>query len=173
MNKVKAFLQLFRSKAEISVFVVFVFLSAIAANSIKAQSFSEGFDVVLPAGWTIKNNSSPQSSVGWHQGDSAVFPAQAGAANSYAASDSGATTAGGNISNWLISPNRTFRNGDVIKFWTRTRTANADADRLQVRFSSAGTSTDVRTTASSVGVFTTLLLDVNPTLGSNYPTVLD
>ena len=145
-------------------------LCLVAVSGVKAQSFSEGFEVVPPSGWTIQNNSMPVGTTGWHQGNSAVFPAQAGATNSYAASEFNATTTGGSISNWLISPNSTFRNGDVIRFWTRTRTANIDPDRMQVRLSTAGTSTDVGTTATSVGVFTTILLDINPTLNTGaYP----
>ena len=45
-------------------------------------------------------------------------------------------------------------------------------DRLQVRMSTNGASTDVGTTATSVGDFTNLLLDINPTyLPEGYPRV--
>src|SRR5204862_2232688 len=48
-------------------------------------------------------------------------------------------------------------------FWTRTVTTPVLADRLQVRMSTNGASTDVGATATSVGDFQTLLLDINPT----------
>jgi hypothetical protein len=45
-------------------------------------------------------------------------------------------------------------------------------DRLQVRISTNGTSTNVGTTAYDVGDFTVLMLDINPNLTTvDYPTV--
>ncbi|PYS98932.1 MAG: hypothetical protein DMF63_12710 [Acidobacteria bacterium] len=134
-------------------------------NNVRAQAITEGFDNIttLPAaGWFTQNNSTPVGSTGWFQG-STPFAAQGGAANSYIGANFNNTTGTNTISNWLLTPNRTFNNGDVIKFWTRTITANPFPDRLQVRFSSAGASTNVGTGSTAVGDFTTLLLDINPT----------
>jgi len=50
-----------------------------------------------------------------------------------------------------------------MTFWTRTVTTPFLPDRLQVRMSTSGASTNVGATATSVGDFTTLLLDINPT----------
>ena len=59
-----------------------------------------------------------------------------------------------------------------MTFWTRTTTANPFPDRLQVRMSTAGASSNVGTTATDVGDFTTLLLDINPTYTvGGYPEV--
>ena len=146
----------------------------IGVNNAKAQAFSEGFAVVPVPGWTTQNNSVPIGSTpGWFQGNTAVFPAQAGATNSYIGANFNNTTGTNTISNWLITPQRTFNNGDVIKFWTRTPTANPFPDRLQVRRSSAGASTNVGTGPTGTGDFTTLLLDINPTYqtGGVYPEV--
>lgn len=81
----------------------------------------------------------------------------------------------GDISCWLITPARTFNNGDVVTFYSRTVDVPTYADRMQVRLSVNGTSTNVGTTASSVGDFSTLLLDINPTLTltgtGSYPSV--
>ena len=137
-----------------------------------AQSFTESFDTVIPAGWTNVNNSTTQgTNPTWFQGNSTVFPAQAGAGNSYAGANFNATTLANNISLWLLSPQKTFANGDTLTFYTRKPTPDTFPDRLQVRLSTAGASLDVGTTDSSVGVFTTLLLDINPTLITGvYPT---
>jgi hypothetical protein len=67
------------------------------------------------------------------------------------------------LSNWLLTPLVRFQNGDSITFWTRTFPDSKFPDRLQVRLSTAGGSTNVGTTATQVGDFTILLLDVNPT----------
>src|SRR2546428_4397467 len=57
-------------------------------------------------------------------------------------------------------------------FYTRTVDMPSFPDRLQVRMSTNGTSTNVGTTATDVGDFTTLLLDINPTYTtSGYPNV--
>ncbi|MBU2018712.1 MAG: choice-of-anchor J domain-containing protein [Bacteroidetes bacterium] len=142
-----------------------------------AQTISEGFENVtnLPAaGWAQQNLSTPVgTNPNWDQGVTGNFPANSGAGfigvgfNSVA----GAAT----ISNWLFTPNRTFSNGDIITFFTRTVDGPQYADRMQVRLSLNGASVNVGTTNTSVGDFTTLLLDVNPTLiatgTGSYPSV--
>src|SRR5262245_22376312 len=62
---------------------------------------NEGFGTVVPAGWVATNHSNPVGSEGWFQGNTGVFSAQAGAANSYAAANLNSADVGGNISNWL------------------------------------------------------------------------
>jgi hypothetical protein len=98
-----------------------------------------------------------------------TFPAQAGAATSYIGANYQSTGNLGTISNWLITPNRTLNNGDVYTFYTRTVTNQAYSDRLQVRLSKNGSSTNVGTTATDVGDFTTLLLDIDPNYDLTYP----
>ena len=148
------------------------FLFTLGVNESRAQAFTENFDVVPVVGWTTQNNSVPIGSVaGWFQGNTAVFVSQAGAPNSYIGANFNNTTGTNTISNWLIAPNRTMNNGDVYKFWTRTTTANPFPDRLQVRLSTAGASTNVGVGNTAVGDFTTLLLDINPAYdtGGVYP----
>ena len=89
--------------------------------------------------------------------------------------NAGNSTAGQNtISNWLITPQISFLAGDQVSFWTRTATPVDFPDRLQVYLSTAGASTNVGTTPTSLGDFNTLLLDVNPNLvatgAGSYPT---
>ncbi len=66
------------------------------------------------------------------------------------------------ISNWLLTPPVTLRNGAMMTFYTRTVDVPQFPDRLQVRMSTNGTSTNVGTTAFDVGDFTVLMLDINP-----------
>ncbi|MBK8986370.1 MAG: choice-of-anchor J domain-containing protein [Chloroflexi bacterium] len=130
------------------------------------NSWSEDFDDVslLPGlGWVTINNSEPLGTGVWSQGTPNTFPAHLGAPNSYIAasyqSAGGAVNAV--ISNWLLTPEITMNNNDVIRFWTR-HPGDGWADRLQVRLSANGNSADVGNTAHSVGDFTQLLLDINP-----------
>jgi len=151
-------------------------IAAGLSGQARAQSFSEGFDDISTLagnGWAMQNNSSPLGTTGWLQGSSTVFSAYDGAANAYIAANFSNTAGSGTISNWLMTPRRTFSNGDVLSFFTMKPVANPTdyPDRLQVRLSTNGASTDVGTNASALGDFTTLLLDINPTLtAGGYPT---
>lgn len=145
------------------------------SNSSRAQVlYSEDFATVvpLPAGWASQNLSSPVGSTGWFQGNAAVFPAQSGATTSYIGANFNNTTGDNTISNWLFMPNVTLKNGDIFTFWTRVPTGGAAfPDRLQVRMSTNGASVNAGATSTSVGDFTTLLLDINPTYTAAYPEV--
>ncbi len=149
--------------------------SAILPTSanVLSGSWSEGFDDVdlLPGlGWALINNSQPVGTSGWFQGNPAVFPSHSGDPDSYIGANFNNTTGSNTISNWLLTPEITMNNGDTFSFWTNSPDS-AWEDRLQVRLSTSGDSTDVGTTATSVGVFDTLLLDINPTYApGGYPT---
>ena len=153
---------------------------------IFAQSYTQNFDDITTLagdGWVIQNNSTPVGSLGWFQGTATTatptpgpFNSYNGANNSYIAANFNSTGNTGTISNWLITPNRTLRNDDVFTFYTRKPTINAGQtdypDRLEVRMSTNGASTNVGAGATAVGDFTTLLLSINPTLVANiYPQV--
>ncbi len=141
-----------------------------ASSPLAYQSpadFSEGFSDIslLPGqGWFFQNNSSPLGLVDWFQGNTTVFSAQAGAANSYIAANFNNTSGANTISNWMLTPQLAMSNGDTLSFWTRVPTDSIYPDRLQVRLSMAGASTNVGSGVNAVGDFTTLLLDINPTL---------
>lgn len=145
----------------------------IAVPFAKAADYFEGFDDItaLPGkGWSFQNLSDPPGT-SWFQGNDSIFPAQDGPDNSYLAASflSGADTA--TISNWAITPELTYDNGDTFSFYSRTIDNPTEApDRLEVRLSTAGASTDVGDSATSVGDFTTLLLEINPDLTfTGYP----
>ncbi len=121
----------------------------------------------------MQNNSQPgPGTTNWFQGNSDVFPAQGGAATSYIGTNFNNGTGTSTLSNWLLTPPVSLQNGVVLSFWTRTVDAPAFPDRLQVRMSTNGASTNVGTTATDVGDFTTMLLDINPTYTiDGYPNV--
>ena len=155
--------------------MVTAFLLAGALGVARAQIINEGFENIttLPAaGWFAQNNSTPVGTTGWFQGSNAVFSAQAGTANSYIGANFNNTTGANTISNWLLTPNLTLHNGAVIKFWTRETTANLFPNRLEVRLSTSGASTNVGSGSTAVGDFTTLLTSINPNLTKGgYPNV--
>jgi len=94
--------------------------------------------------------------------------AQSGAADSYIAANFNAAGFGGNISDWLITPEITLSNGMTLTFFTRTEPFAFPGDTLEVRLSTNGASADVGATDSSVGDFSTLLLAVGTTI-DGYP----
>jgi uncharacterized membrane protein len=122
------------------------------------------------AGWLLTNHSTPIGTTNWFQGNSQVFPSQSGVATSYIGANFNNTTGANTISNWLLTPPLALANGAMLSFWTRTVNTPAFPDRLQVRMSTNGASSNVGTTAIDVGDFITLLLDINPTYTtSGYP----
>jgi len=130
---------------------------------------NEQFDgTIVPAGWAFQNLSAPLGLTNWSQTNSLVFPPQSGVG--FASANFNNTAGVGTISNWMFAPNITFKNGDKFTFYTRTTTGTFP-DRLQLRMSTNGASVNVGTNETSVGDFTTLLLDINPNLtGTGYPT---
>jgi subtilisin-like proprotein convertase family protein len=142
----------------------------VVAGIARAQPLSESFDSVssLPNfGWVPINASAPTGSAGWFQGTTSTFPPQSSAG--YLAADYRSTGSVGTISDWMLFPPMTLTNGGMLQFWTRTVSPALYADRLQVRMSTAGTSTNIGATAMDVGDFGTLLLDINPTYLTSDP----
>ncbi len=169
--------------------VSIVAIALLAAAPASAQSFSEEFEDITTLsgdGWAFDNNSTGIGSTSWapspvemsprnlgeFQGNSTVFPAYSGAATGYIGTNYNATTGASTISDWLLTPAVTIQNGDTVSFWTRTTTGSSWPDRLQLRMSLNGASTNCGAGPEDVGDFTTLLLDVNPTLAvGGYPEV--
>lgn len=150
-----------------------------AAGSLSAQAFTENFDditLLTGNGWSLQNLSTPVGSTNWFQGTNVAaggpFDSYNGAANAYIGANYNNTGNTGTISNWLITPNRTLRNGDVFTFYSRKVAPDSYADRLEVRLSTNGASTNAGTNATTVGDFTTLVMSINPNLILGvYPTV--
>lgn len=150
------------------------------------NQFAFGFDgttaAMITAGWQSTNQSSPVGASTWiipSDVPTASSPfgglaraGQAGGANSFALVNFNSTTGAGTISNWLITPDITVQNGDIVTFYSRKGTDGATdyPDRLELRMSSTAT---VLPSGGSAGVgsFTTVCLTINPTLvaGFVYP----
>jgi len=135
----------------------------------------EGFtDITALPGqdWALINQSSPLGVTNWFQGNSSVFPAHFGAPHAYIAANFNNASGTGTISNWLLSPELPLNSFSQLDFWTRGPTGSVYPDRLEVRMSTNGSSTDVGADANSVGDFTDLLLTINPSLATGgYPQV--
>lgn len=139
-----------------------------------SAALDEGFDdisALSAAGWVVVNASSPLGTNTWFQGNSSVFAARDGAWNAYIGVNFQSTTSVGTISNWLITPEIQFGIGATLTFWTRKVSPDDYPDRLEVRVSANGASTDTGGTATSVGDFTNRRLTINPWLEwGSYPT---
>lgn len=162
-----------------------IFLLAFAASFgfASAQSWFEGFEDIggvttngqnaganLEAqGWFFDNKSTTRGISDWFQGNLGVFGPHEG--QGYIGANFQNTTGVGTISNWMLTPVRNLQNGDTLSFWTRSTDGHVFPDRLQIRMSTAGSSTNVGAGPNDVGDFTELLLDINPTYGTDYPDV--
>jgi hypothetical protein len=99
------------------------------ANRPSAWNLTENFDGVVPTGWTANNQSVPVGTIGWFQGNDAVFPAHQGAPTAYAGVNFNSGGGLATISNWLISPVLTINKVPARPapatsprcFWTSTR----------------------------------------------------
>jgi len=161
-----------------------------APPPVQTASWSESFTDVSKLGtkgWVIVNNSNPPCLEGWRQGryestnkytfgsDYVVgFPAYSAerSPNDFISVDmyAGGPGLATNMSVWLITPITKMKNGDVLEFYSRahvddgTFSAKDGNDRMQVLANYTSTSTNVGTDWTSVGGFTTVLLDINSTL---------
>jgi hypothetical protein len=149
-------------------------LFLLVGSSLQAASFfGEGFENVsnLP-GWAIINNSTPggQTPEGWFQGTN-IFTAQSGSSNSYIQANFENAGDPGDISTWLLTPELLLLPNTILQFWTIGEDVSGFPDRLEVRLSTSGSSTNVGSSPFSVGDFGTLLLSINPDLADDgYPT---
>jgi hypothetical protein len=149
--------------------VVLMSVSAAQAGAI----LNEGFDNISDLagkGWFAKNSSTPPTTTDWFQGNPGIFSAYEGADDSYAAANFLNAAPGGNISNWGMTPELPLDGIVKFSFFTRTETGAPFPDRLELRLSKNGSSTDVGLDDTSVGDFSTLLLVINPALDfGGYP----
>jgi hypothetical protein len=110
-------------------------LGSTAAQAAGVEVLNEGFNNVGGlSGWTQVNNSVPAGNA-WFQGNAGVFPAYAGAADSYAAVNFlSAANGSGTVDNWLITPLLDLSGATGISFYTRHDAAPGIDDLLEVRF---------------------------------------
>jgi hypothetical protein len=151
-----------------------VVLAVLVSGSLGAQQLVENFDAGVPGTWAVANNSSVLGTTSWFQGNAGVFVAQGGASNSFVAANLNAAGDGGDISDWLITPQLTnLQNGQTLTFFTRAEALPPAADRLEIRMcvGLAVTCVSPAAGATNVGSFTSLLATVNPALTTiGYPT---
>jgi|GEM_PF-1153061 len=144
-------------------------------GAAKAQAYQESFEDFANLGdWYVQNNSdsivSATYTIPWSfTNQTTPFAAYHGTNFMVVSYESSNSNVPATLSNWLVTPQRTFNNGDEFKFYTRTNTGNF-ADRLEVRLG-AGALPSPGTGSASVGDYSTLLLTINPTLTTTgYPT---
>jgi hypothetical protein len=150
-----------------------IILAAAAGLSSAAYAdFTEGFENFTGAGWTFSNQSNPINGTTtgpaiWRRAAGGYSHTGTWSLEADVLSGLGVAT----LSNWAELPVQTLSNGDTFSFWTESP-FNADfPDRLQVRLSTNGASSNTGVTEFDVGDYTTLLLDINPTYDpSGYPT---
>jgi hypothetical protein len=116
-------------------------LIAGSASANAALLFSEDFDDISTfgsAGWLAGNLGTGGAEADtWFQGNTGVFDAQAGAADSYVASNYLSAGFGGDIDNWLVTPLISALTGSVITFSTRTA-GGLPGDNLELLYNNVG-----------------------------------
>ncbi len=147
--------------------------------------YSYGFDTAFSTDWVVTNQSDPSTTSTWTKAtytvplSNALFgsgntttvpPGQAGGGNSFALVNYTSTTGAGTISNWLLTPSVSVKNGDIVSFYTRKGTDGTQdyADRLELRYSTAATSVTPSGGAAGVGSFTNVGVTVNPNLATGF-----
>lgn len=143
--------------------------------TVNAQSYMEGFEATnLPAGWDTINKSGPTlgSSLAWFTSSLFTSPPPAVEGTDFFAANFEAVGGSDDISSWLFTPTRLLKNGDKITFYSRTLVTTVQyPDRMEIRLSTNGTSTNVGTNQTTVGDYSITLGVINPSLTtSGYPT---
>jgi len=123
-------------------------------SSHAIEVLNEGFnDVDSLAGWTQLNLSTPPGH-GWFQGNTGIFNAQAGAANSYAGVNFLSAAGGlGMVDNWLITPTLTMGGFTTLSFFVNSAGTAGFSDRLEVRYAAGSEGT-------GLDAFSSLLLTI-------------
>jgi hypothetical protein len=144
----------------------------------------ENFYDLTTRGWLIGEYSQADTmgTTGWTQGDFgapgkgdstwygfSAFSYQYGPTE-YAYSYEPAMDSNLSISSWMLSPILVVKNGDSISFYTRGDTTGIYTNRMQVLMDTLA-STYIGHDLTSVGDYTSLLIDINPTQApGGYPT---
>lgn len=131
-------------------------LVAAAAGAQAGTVLSESFNDVAgltASGWAQVNASTAPLGTSWFQGNSGIFAAASGAADAYVAANFlGTGSASGAVSNWLMTPVLTLDSTSTLSFLVRTA-GDGFLDKLEVRFSGNGASTNVADFSTLLGSF--------------------
>ena len=139
--------------------IVALAISGMAMSAQAGALLNEGFENVADLagkGWVLNNASTPPGvTSGWAQGSPTVFPALSGASNSFASANYLNAAAGGDLNNWLITPEfSTGINGATVSFWLRADAFADTSDQLAFGFSNGSSALSDFTLASPVTVGT-------------------
>ena len=150
--------------------LIFLFFSVWSCVSY-GQTFIEDFEDLNDLNdWYFLNNSDSPGDI-WGNGNTENFNAHEGNSFLGVGYESSNSLEPVTLSNWAVSPSRTFNNGDIITFYSRRiNFTPVFPDRLEVRMSTAGNSIYTGFSSEDIGDFSTLLLSINPDLTSTgYP----
>ncbi len=120
--------------------------------------------------WKFVSNNTPNITAQWTQGITLSKVSSGFPAHSYKNSEDEYAFINGSypyltgpaeISSWMITPSVMLKNGDIIRFYTRSSSSSGNIDRLQLLLNETSDSYDVGNTPVSVGMFTKILLDIN------------
>jgi len=166
-------------------------MSQLSLQAAYFEGFESFIDNTPPVGWKVAyNQPSSNDNPQWSQGETYTnldpyppgtdplgFNAYQGTPRSFsniswAAGYNSNTQNWSFINSWLFSPVLEINNGDTVEFYARQTdyyaindpTGSQYPNSLSLRLSTNGASTDNGSTPTSVGDFTTLLVDINPTL---------
>jgi hypothetical protein len=145
-----------------------------APLALAQANFSENFDTLgntsfgepgppelVSRGWIFRNQSSPRGYSGYFAGP-AYGPAHSGSRALDADFYSTINWSGGTVSNWALLPAITNQiAGDTLVIYAHAEMSFNVPPQLQVRYSPSQ-GTDTGSSATDVGDFSQLLLDVNP-----------
>jgi len=141
-------------------------LAVAGLAGVARADFVEGFEPGFTgAGWAFHNQSNPIGTQSWFLTTNPVHGGTQAFGDSYQ-TGSGVST----LSDWAVLPTQSLNNGDTFSFWSEAPFSSSFPDRLQVRLSTNGASSNTGVTELDVGDFTSLLLDINPTYSpTGYP----
>jgi len=152
-------------------FAALALMGAIASAQADTTLISEGFNDVTKlasAGWIITNGSAtPGVTQPWVQGSSYDYiSAQAGAKDSFLASDYDNSVAGGQLASWLITPTFSTMSNITVTFWAKSALVDGYSDTLKIGFLNAAgdlSSFSPTFTVTAAGDWTKYTLNLNGT----------
>jgi PEP-CTERM motif-containing protein len=114
-----------------------VLVAGSATASAGPVLLTEGFDTFALPGWLAGNLSAPVGATAWFPGNTGVFDAESGAADSYIAANYLASD-GGSVDLWLVTPLLTALDGGALLTFS-TRTGGAlPGDNLEILYNATG-----------------------------------
>src|SRR6185503_14370693 len=155
----------------LALFAAVLFFGDLAVAYAANEVTDGGFEVVTfpPTNWIVRNQSTTigTNAQCWNRFTTTPWTPHTGVG--HAGANFNCTSGTNTISGWLISNQMLdLQNGRTIRFWTRKASPDTFPDRLQLRLcvepiagDTCGAAGSTGATSTDVGLFTTLLVDVN------------